>query len=312
MAKIPEDLEKSRKGKVNVLQKFGGIPTSIWNINFSWGKNTLEMDDQKQTIIAEKKHHRMKYNLKKFETLGGEKKEVNQILDAFDMSSLNVRGKGSGVSTFPPDLCRKITNFYSEEGETVLDPCHGHNSRMEIVHKLNRHYIGYDVCKDYVEFTNEVKTKITSNQLFPSKYNITLRYQSSEKMEETDNSIDLIFTSPPYFSIEFYNDDPRQIGYNKTYEEFLIGLKRILAECYRVLKPDKICAFNVNDFRMDGKFYMFHADTANLMQEVGFKLFDIIILANNNCMGASFPNQIWERKITPKKHEYLIVGKKTR
>lgn len=308
MAKTSKDLEEGRKGKAHVLQQFGSVPTSVWDIDYSWGKSTLELDNRKQTQVAEDKHKKMSYNLKKFETLGGEQKEINQILDAFDMSSLNVRGKGSGVSTFPPDLCRKITNFYSEEGETVLDCCHGHASRVETVHKLNRHYIGYDIC--YNEFTNQVKEKLLSNQLFPSKYTITLRNQSSEKMEELDNSIDLIFTSPPYFSIEFYSDDPRQIGYNKTYEEFLAGLKRILAECYRVLKPGKICAFNVNDFRMDGKFYMFHADTARLMQEVGFKLHDIIIIVWGNCMGAAFANQVWERKITAKRNEFLVVGKK--
>lgn len=310
MGKNPEDLAKSRKKREFVIQQFGAVPTSIWTVDYTWGKSTIELDERKQQAIAEEKHKKMDYNLKTFETQGGKIVQFNEMQDAFSMSSQNVRGKGAGLSTFPPDLCRKIVVFYSEEGDTILDPCAGHSSRLETVHKLNRNYIGYDICKPYILFCEEVKKKITDNQLFPSKYTITLRDQSSEKMSEEDNSIDLTFTSPPYWDLEYYNDDPRQLGYKKTYEEFLTGITSILAECYRVLKPNKFCVFNVNDFRKENKYYMYHAHIARIMEKVGFKLHDIIIILWKSCIGACFADQVWERKVTAKSHEFLIVGKK--
>jgi len=285
MGKTQEDLENSRKKREFVIEQFGEVPTSIWPVDYSWGKSTLELDERKQQKIAEEKHKKMKYNLQTFETQNGEVVEFNQIQDAFSMSSQNVRGKGAGLSTFPPDLCRKITVFYSNEGDTILDPCCGHASRLETVHKLNRHYIGYDVCHAFCVFNEKVKEKLLSDQLFPSQYTITLREQSSEKMVEKDASIDLVFTSPPYHDIEFYDDNPAQLGYKKTYEEFLAGITRVLSECYRVLKPNKFCVFNVNDFRKDNKYYIYHADIARIMEQVGFKLWDIVIIPWKSCIG---------------------------
>lgn len=310
MGKTTEDLEKSRQRRAEVIKIWGDVPTSVWNIDYSWGKSTIEFG-HKQQEVAEEKHKKMKYNLKTFETQDGKTVTFNEPLDAFSMSSQNVRGKGAGLSTFPPDLCRKITTYYSEEGETILDPCCGHASRLETVHKLNRHYIGYDVCHEYILFCEEVKKKIIENQLFQSPYTITIREQTSEKMIEQENSIDCIMTSPPYFDTEFYDDSPFQLGYKKTYEQFLAGLTRVLSECYRVLKPERHCIFNVNDFRKDNKFYMYHAHTANIMQKVGFKLVDIIIIVWQSAIGAAFADQVWTRKVTAKKHEYLIVAKKT-
>lgn len=200
MGKTPEDLEKSRKKREFVIQQFGEVPTSVWPVDYSWGKSTLEFDERKQQKVAEEKHlKKMKYNLKTFETQDGKTVQFNEIQDAFSMSSQNVRGKGAGLSTFPPDLCRKIVIFYSEEGETILDPCAGHASRLETVYKLNRNYIGYDVCHEFCLFNERVKAKLLENQLFPSKYTITLHEQSSEKMVEESNSVALVMTSPPYW-----------------------------------------------------------------------------------------------------------------
>ena len=110
--------------------------------------------------------------------------------------------------------------------------------------------------------------------------------------------------------MEFYDDGPEQLGYNHTYKDFMSGIERILAESYRVLKPNRYCAFNINDFRKDGQYYMYHADVARAMEKVGFKLWDIIIVPWKSCIGACFASQIEERKITAKKHEYVVVSKK--
>ncbi len=60
---------------------------------------------------------------------------------------------------------------------------------------------------------------------------------SSEQMHELpDNSIDLIFTSPPYEDRRDYSDDPEDLG-NYAGLDFLLRLKAVMAECHRVLKP---------------------------------------------------------------------------
>ncbi len=314
MVKNNDSLIKSREIRAKVKAKYGFIPTSIIEPNYSWGKHIIEYDAIKQDKKAGDKHIKMKYNLKSYTTSSGETKEFNQPLDAYNMSSKNVRGKQSGISTFPPDLARFIVEFYSNKGDTILDPSCGHNSRMQITFELERNYIGYDVSIPFMEFNNKVKQELLGkgkqSLLFTPSNTLTLHLQSSEHMVEEDNSIDMIYTSPPYYCIEHYGDEPEQLGKSKTYEEFLFRIKQILSECYRVLKPDKFCVWNINDFRKDHIFYPFHADIIKIFSEVGFKLFDVAIVKWSGCLGSCFASQIEDRKILAKSHEYLIVGKK--
>ena len=314
MGKTQEELAASREIRQKVLNKYGFIPKSVLEIDYSWGKHIIEYEERKQQNTGADKHTRMKYNIQTYETQGGETKEFNQTLDAFAMSSQGVRGKSNGVSTFPPALARFIVEYYSEQGDTVADCCAGHNSRMQVTFELGRNYIGYDVSVEYQAFNENVKQilygKGDQGILFALKNTITLHVQSSEKMVEVDNSIDMIYTSPPYFSVEHYTDEPEQLGKSETYEVFLLRLKQIISECYRVLKVGKYCIFNVNDFRMSNRFHPFHADVMRLFTEVGFKLHDVVIVKWSNAIGAAFASQVEDRKVTAKSHEYLVVAKK--
>jgi intein/homing endonuclease len=126
---------------------------------------------------------------------------------------------------------------------------------------------------------------------------------------EHDNS----YTTPlgsVHNCVEYYDDHPDQLGYNKTYPEFLDGIKRVLSETYRVLKPNKYCAWNINDFRMKNVLYPYHADIIRIMQEVGFTLWDCVVVKWQSCLGQAFASQIEERKMFAKSHEYVVTGKK--
>ena len=52
-----------------------------------------------------------------------------------------------------------------------------------------------------------------------------------------DESIHLIITSPPYWTLKVYNDSEGQMGHIKEYDDFLAELNRVWAEAYRVLVP---------------------------------------------------------------------------
>lgn len=302
MVKTLEDLEKSREIRQTIMSKYGFIPTSVWEIDYSKGKHIIEFDERKQDVIAKQKHESMEYD--------------RRLQGAFSMSSKNVRGtdENSGLSTFPPELCRIIVEFYSKEMDLILDPFAGHNSRMQVCYELNRNYIGYDVSQKFMEFNRKVKDIICNggNQGLLLKQNnmIELVEQSSEKLNQENQSIDFIFSSPPYWCVEFYGNEQEQLGLSETYEKFLNRMQIILNECFRVLRKDKYCVMNINDFRMDGELYIYHSDIIRIMKNAGFKIWDIIIIKWQNCIGQCFASQIEDRKITAKGHEYLIVGKK--
>lgn len=186
---------------------------------------------------------------------------------------------------------------------------------MQVTFGQDRNYIGYDVCHEFMEFNRELAEwlyKDRDSQLLATnqKASILLHEQSSEQMEEADNTVDLVFTSPPYWDVEFYDDNPSQLGYKKTYEEFLDGMQRVGAECFRVLKPGKLCVFNVADFRKD-RFYMYHADLVDRFLKVGFALFDVVIMIwSTIAIRSMFADVTEKTKVTGKTHEYILVFKK--
>ncbi len=57
-----------------------------------------------------------------------------------------------------------------------------------------------------------------------------------------DQSVHLVVTSPPYWTLKDYAPNERQIGAIEDYGKFLVELDRVWAECARVLVPGgRIC-----------------------------------------------------------------------
>lgn len=52
-----------------------------------------------------------------------------------------------------------------------------------------------------------------------------------------DNSIHLVVTSPPYWTLKKYNDHPDQLGDVEDYEAFMEELDQVWRHCYRALVP---------------------------------------------------------------------------
>lgn len=82
--------------------------------------------------------------------------------------------------------------------------------------------------------------------------------KSSQDMSEIKNeSVNLVITSPPYWTLKDYGNDA-QIGTGSTsYEAYIDELNKVWTECVRVLAPDgKIC-INIMPFLLTGKVARF-------------------------------------------------------
>ncbi len=60
-------------------------------------------------------------------------------------------------------------------------------------------------------------------------------------------SVDCIVTSPPYWGLRDYGDEPDQIGREVSPAEYVQALRAVFAECARVLKPTGTCWVNLGD-----------------------------------------------------------------
>ena len=98
-----------------------------------------------------------------------------------------------------------------------------------------------------------------------------------------DETVHLVVTSPPYWTLKKYPDHEQQLGHIEDYEEFLQELTKVWQECYRILAPGGRLVCVVGDVclsrRQNGRHVVFplHADIAVACRRIGFDNLDPII-----------------------------------
>jgi DNA modification methylase len=62
-----------------------------------------------------------------------------------------------------------------------------------------------------------------------------------------ENSVHLVVTSPPYWTLKRYNEHAHQLGHVADYDEFNAALAEVWKNCYRALVPGGRLIINVGD-----------------------------------------------------------------
>lgn len=98
-----------------------------------------------------------------------------------------------------------------------------------------------------------------------------------------DESVHLVVTSPPYWNLKRYNENPNQLGHVDDYEAFLQELKKVWQHVYRVLVPGGRLVCVVGDVCVSRKrfgrhlVFPLHADICVLCRRIGFDNLNPII-----------------------------------
>jgi DNA modification methylase len=88
------------------------------------------------------------------------------------------------------------------------------------------------IAKD-ARITGAIEVRLAE---IPTSHDVYL--SDSRKLEFLqDNSVQLVVTSPPYWTLKEYRDHEHQIGHIADYETFLGELDKVWRECLRVLVP---------------------------------------------------------------------------
>jgi len=173
----------------------------------------------------------------------GRKMADKEILASAWAGRLERMNDGGGTSIFDPVLTELMYRWFAPAGGHVLDPWAGGSVRGIVASRLGRRYTGIELRGEQVE-ANRAQLHIAS-PLQPE----WIEGESTEQLEKLEpGAYDMILGCPPYYDLETYSADPRDLS-NMSKEEFDAAMVRNVAAAVRCLKDDSYAVFVVGGVR---------------------------------------------------------------
>lgn len=142
---------------------------------------------------------------------------------------------------------------------------------IKIVQNLGQKAIP-TIAKDSI-LTEQIEKTV---QQIPTQHKIINGDSRNILSNLESNSIHLVVTSPPYWTLKEYEDTDGQLGYVDDYDDFLDHLDEVWKEIYRVLVPGGRMAIVVGDVCLSRKSYgrhvvfPLHASIQDRCRKLGF------------------------------------------
>lgn len=192
--------------------------------------------------------------------------------DRGTMSAMAATSQTQTVANFLPAVSKFLYQSFTEPGGRILDPSAGYGGRAFGVSSLhNREYIAIDPTLKTIHGNMRLVEDLTRLGLLTSTLSFIQGCAEEMMPVFRDQSFDFIFTSPPYFDVERYDqDNPRQ-SFRKfpKYDGWLNGFLRILMrEARRIIKPGGHVAWNISNVREHNT----EADLVDLAVQEGLNL----------------------------------------
>ena len=189
-------------------------------------------------------------------------------------SGLKIAEAGTGTSIFDPVLCELVYRWFCIKGGHILDPFAGGSVRGIVAAYLGYKYTGLDLRPEQVE-ANETQAAA----IVPDNCPRWIVGDSRNIKELAAGEYDLIFSCPPYYDLEVYSDDGRDLSTATTYDEFLTVYRDIIEQSVSMLKDNRFACFVVGDIRDKQGFYRgFPSHTRAAFESAGAHLYNEAVL----------------------------------
>ena len=212
---------------------------------------------------------------------GEESIDKNKFRENRFRQSLKIYTGTQAVSNFRPTAAKLIYEKYG--GDVIWDMSCGWGGRLiGFLSSSRKHYIGTEPSSK----TYDGLLKIKEDFEYLGK-EVEIHKLGSEVFRPDKETLDLCFTSPPYFDTEKYSDEETQ-SYKKypTKEEWVNGfLRKTIENCYYGLKSNKYMLINIAN---TPKYKFIEEETVKISKELGFKQEQTIDLTLSSIMGAGY------------------------
>ncbi len=191
---------------------------------------------------------------------------------------------------FPETLAQEFIEFFTKEGQVVLDPMVGTGSTIIAALRAGRHSYGFELNPIYVE----VATRVVSEERFALNEKadglvakvIQGNAAHLDKLIKTHSIpiIDYMITSPPYWDMlrasgaetqkkrlasteldVHYSEDPNDLGNIEDYDVFIQKLAGIYKSLKPFIRPRAYLTIIVKNVKKGGKIYPLAWDLAHIL-----------------------------------------------
>ncbi len=209
---------------------------------------------------------------------------------------------------FPETLAQEFIEFFTKQGQTVLDPMAGTGSTLVAALRARRRSVGIELNSRYVKIAREVlEAEFAAQPRRPAKRYIPQLHHAdaNDAARLKLPKVDYVLTSPPYWDMlrmrgaatqkkrrtegldVFYSDDPRDLGNEADYQAFLDRLCRVYEGLCPLLRDRAYLTIIVKNVKKGGTVYPLAWDLGKRLSDT-YRLKDERIWAQDNQRLAPF------------------------
>jgi DNA modification methylase len=184
---------------------------------------------------------------------------------------------------FPETMAQEFVEFFTKQGQTVLDPMAGTGSTLIACLRAGRHSIGIELKPTYADIARKmVDEERESLGGSAEKLRAEVITADAALLADLDlPTVDYVLTSPPYWDMlhargaetqrkrraapdmdVIYSDDPADLGNISDYDEFIDRLVKIYTRLQPYLRPRAYLTIIVKNVKKGGRIYPLAWDLA--------------------------------------------------
>lgn len=183
------------------------------------------------------------------------------------------------TSIFDPVLAETLYRWFCPPDGVVLDPFAGGSVRGIVAGKLELSYLGVDLAQIQVDANRKQADAMNvADTVYWRVGDATLLGDTVAE----DEKFDFLLACPPYFDLEKYSDDPRDLS-NMTWEEFCDAYSWSIQLAASHLAENRFAAFVVSNMRdtTTGFYRDFTGVTQRAFEAAGCRLYNECVLLNS-------------------------------
>jgi hypothetical protein len=198
--------------------------------------------------------------------------------------TLVLSGGLASVTKYRAGLSKHLTKRYG--ATSVLDPCIGWGGRMIGVLAAGADYVGCEPDPNTFRGLQGILADIDSEA------DITNEPAEGRLPTLPSGSVDMVLTSPPYYSLELYTAGDQSVKPQMSWETWVSEwLRPVIYECLRCLRPNGTSCWSVKNFKIGSRLYPLADVVRDIHKEKGFVLLESFTLQGPGRPGVTKPSE---------------------